>query len=185
MTDRTKTHLKRAFNVLLQTTIGKDFSEQVDGLVDAIYDASKEAAGEAIRANEGPQDAVSAAEVLCNHYATQCPEITSLAVMQTLLERERQYVKWGAQDYSFSADFLEGQHGLNVRALEELAKLEVEAQSKEGRLSWFAVLLEEVYEAAAVDPDSPTYYEDLTKELTQVSAVALAMREAIERRGNK
>lgn len=92
-------------------------------------------------------------------------------------ERARQDQRWGEQNHHdvdpVSGDVLHANAGLRAANWKRVNDYRAEA----GRLDWYGVLLEEVYEALAEsDP------ERLIEELTQVAAVAVCWIECIKRR---
>lgn len=93
-------------------------------------------------------------------------------------ERARNHARWGVQDYP-SSDSLGGPGACNLYGIpsERAAKATVERCTKEGRLTWTDVLLEEFAEVVEATNDV-----DRRAELVQVAAVALAWIECIDRR---
>lgn len=90
-------------------------------------------------------------------------------------ERARQDEKWGIQDW----EFIRPEVFPVMERLAPAAKAECDKFAKLGTISWFDILIEEVYEAfAETDPDKQI------AELVQVAAVASAAIESIERRRN-
>lgn len=86
-------------------------------------------------------------------------------------ERARQDAKWGQQNHP------DGTGGESARREADVAKALTDHNAKFGKLTWNDILNEEVKEAfAESDP------EKLREELLQVSAVASAWAEAIDRR---
>lgn len=90
-------------------------------------------------------------------------------------ERERQDAKWGEQNW----DHVRPELLPIMPMLEKNAKMNCELFAKEGTVSWFDILSEEVYEAFAA-----TDIDEQIKELTQVAAVAVSAIECLERRRN-
>ena len=86
------------------------------------------------------------------------------------LERRRQDTKWGEQDH-------ENGTGKKFERTRDWARDRCNSLFTAGTGTWFDILLEEVYEAAA-EEDS----KQLKEELYQVAAVAVAWIESIERK---
>lgn len=103
------------------------------------------------------------------------PEESLIRVLaEVRAERRRQYDKWGQQDHpSFGHDRDMAAAKLNER----FGKAMVETAAAQGKLSFDAILTEELYEALATESE-----EKLRAELVQVAAVAVAWIEAIDRR---
>lgn len=119
------------------------------------------------------------------------PELTLIALEDVLKERGRQDQKWGIQRHRFAgcstADAVASMadeitcRGENPTAgFAERMKAYVQRQAAEGCPEWFSVLLEEVFEAMEAAGE-----EYVRAELVQVVAVAVAMIEDIDSRGNR
>lgn len=114
--------------------------------------------------------------------------MTDLRAIAALLnERSRQDAKWGEQNHldgtspheRVLADAREC--NLDLRTGEELAEAFTRATDRkacEGRVTWRDIFLEEVFEAAAEEPDS----DGLRDEVIQSAAVAVGWLGSIERR---
>lgn len=104
-------------------------------------------------------------------------------------ERARQDKKWGEQNHPSGTGAevevlrpLAYQHGYGINTspaknLAAAAKLSTDDAAKRGRVTFADILLEEVFEALAEDPNSTA----LRTELVQVAAVATQWVEAIDR----
>jgi len=93
-------------------------------------------------------------------------------LIEVLKERARQEAKWGQQNHP------DGTGREDDDRLASLARTFCNDQAAAGQLTWRDILEEEVFEAFA-----ETDREKLRAELLQVSAVAAAWAEAIDRRG--
>ena len=113
-------------------------------------------------------------EAYTQHYA---------AVMEVLAETERQVEKWGVQDHPvlpgvrplFNTDV-----NLDLRFGEELAYIfrnKTEVKAKEGTLTYWDILWEEIFEATAETIDQ----KKLEAELIQSAAVIVSMVAASRR----
>lgn len=95
-----------------------------------------------------------------------------LSIIKELVdERQRQDEKFGPQNHPDGTGSVE-QYGYSVEA-----RMECQDAFWAERGTWFHVLKEEFWEAAAAEND-----RDLREELIQVAAVAVAWVEAIDRR---
>lgn len=88
-------------------------------------------------------------------------------------ERGRQEDKFGPQNHP-DQHFKDGDYRYVQRALEHTRQVNADPQT----LTWFGILLEEVYETALAPG-----FKELREELVQVAAVAVAWIEALDRRG--
>jgi hypothetical protein len=96
---------------------------------------------------------------------------SSLACGDVLLERERQFIKWGEQNHK------DGTGSTQDKTLAEFSRQACDAAFKMGLGTWADILTEEYCEALAEsDPVK------LRAELIQVAAVCVAWVEAIDRR---
>jgi hypothetical protein len=94
------------------------------------------------------------------------------ALMAVALERKRQDTKWGPQNHPTGCFFSrENAHDEAAR------KAEFEHLAKMGKMTWRAILAEEVAELFNTASDEEAYTEAV-----QVAAVAVAMAESIRRR---
>jgi type IV pilus biogenesis protein CpaD/CtpE len=87
-------------------------------------------------------------------------------------ERDRQDAKWGEQNHPDGT----GRDG-NRKAMADMARELCQRLAALGVVTWYHILLEEVYEALAEDDPAK-----LRAELIQVAAVAQQWVEAIDRR---
>lgn len=90
-----------------------------------------------------------------------------------IAERWAQLKKWGEQRHPDGT-------GPIYRDLADKYRFLCDDHFVRGRGTWLDILLEEVYEASAEEPDSP----ELRGELVQVAAVALAWVENIDSRAH-
>lgn len=102
--------------------------------------------------------------------ADTAPESIKRSARETIYERLRQEAKWGQQNHP---DGTGAQYTLKANQ----ARDECDQAANDGTITWRHILQEEFYEALAESDE-----ERLKQELTQVSAVANAWRESIERR---
>ena len=102
-------------------------------------------------------------------------ESTKAILKEVLAERGRQEQKWGVQNHSILHP--ETCYEPSVyKKMAELHKIRCEARSKDGVLSWYDILMEEVYEVFAEETS-----ENQREELIQVAAVAVQMVEYLDR----
>lgn len=103
------------------------------------------------------------------------PAWTSPVLLAVALERKRQEAKFGVQNHPTGFFFSpENDHDEKAR------KAEYEHLKATGKITWRAILAEEVYEAFNCPSDQEAY-----EELVQVAAVAVAAAESIRRRLDK
>lgn len=101
---------------------------------------------------------------------SETPNGNKSIIEELIAERVRQEVKWGEQNHrdGTQADYLQAA---------TIAKYICERARKEGRMTWYHILNEEVQEAfCETDPAA------LRAELIQVAAVAIAWIGCIDRR---
>lgn len=103
---------------------------------------------------------------------------TVLVLDEVAEERERQDEKWGPQHHPDGTGPLEHPVGINNDRLRDLLRTVCNQRSRAGTGTWTQILLEEVFEAMAEEPNSP----ELRKELVQVAAVCAAWIEDIDSR---
>ena len=101
-------------------------------------------------------------------------EATKTVLKEVLAERGMQEQKWGVQNHPILHP--ETCYDIETyKRVSELHKLRYEARSKDGVLSWYDILMEEVYEVFAEETS-----EKQREELIQVAAVAVQMVEYLD-----
>lgn len=108
--------------------------------------------------------------------------MTQEAIIEAVVaERAAQDFKWGEQNHPDVDTSARSNHSMLLRP--DLFKRKVDQAATDGLLTWTDILLEELSEAVA-----EAAKEDLValkEELIQVTAVAVAWIEAIERRSGE
>lgn len=98
-------------------------------------------------------------------------ERTPGVLNEVLAERERQEAKWGEQNHP------DGTSHERFGPTSVAQKMRVDGMARRGTLTYFEILQEEFWEAAAEEDPAK-----LRAELVQVAAVAVAWVECIDRR---
>jgi hypothetical protein len=91
-------------------------------------------------------------------------------IAEVVSERERQDAKWGEQNHDDGTDAA-------LAGAASIIKARVNGRAKDGTLTWFDILDEEIIEVLSEEDE-----EKLREELIQAAAVCVAWAEAIDRR---